>query len=106
MKICCLVSATYIDYLVRAEGPVCLSTLSTLCGYATDMTYMYRYHCPRIDCTDGDVRLIDENGSVSDVGRVEYCIGGAWGTVCNYLWTEFDAEVVCRQLELEPIAGI
>ena len=67
-------------------------------------------HCTHtfvlVDCTDGDVRLVDENGSISVVGRVEYCIGGAWGTVCNYEWSEYDAETVCRQLGLDPISGI
>ena len=58
-----------------------------------------------IDCIDGDVRLVDENNSMSVVGRVEYCIGGAWGTVCNYEWSEYDAAVVCRQLGLDAIAG-
>ena len=51
------------------------------------------------------MRLVDENNSLSVVGRVEYCIGGVWGTVCNWLWSENDAAVVCRQLRLEAIAG-
>ena len=27
---------------------------------------------------------------------VEYCIGGRWGTVCNYNWGDADVAVVCR----------
>ena len=72
---------------------------------STITTFNCRHNFVLVDCTDGDVRLVDENGSISVVGRVEYCIGGAWGTVCNYEWTEYDARAVCRQLGLDPIAG-
>ena len=30
--------------------------------------------------------------------RVEICIGGIWGTVCDELFENREAEVVCRQL--------
>ena len=53
-----------------------------------------------LDCTDGDVRLVD--GDATE-GRVEYCVGGLWGTVCNYNWGVADVIVVCRQLGLNTI---
>ena len=47
-------------------------------------------------CTGGSVRLVD--GPSDTFGRVEICIGGAWGTISNYLWMDSAATVVCNQL--------
>ena len=53
-----------------------------------------------LHCSDGTVRLVDGDNYNATAGRVEYCVGGRWGTVCNYLWTLADVVVVCRQLGL------
>ena len=44
----------------------------------------------------GQVRLA--GGSNEMEGRVEYCNGSVWGTVCHEEWDSNDAKVVCRQL--------
>jgi deleted-in-malignant-brain-tumors protein 1 len=42
------------------------------------------------------VRLV--NGTTNLEGRVEMCINGFWGTVCDDDWNYIDAIVVCREL--------
>ena len=56
------------------------------------------------DCTDDSIRLVDGDNYNATAGRVEYCVGGRWGTVCNYLWSEADAIVVCQQLGLNTFS--
>ena len=47
-------------------------------------------------CTHGELRLQD--GRTPLQGRVEICIGGRWGSICDDLWDNNDASVVCSQL--------
>ena len=53
---------------------------------------------------DGELRLVGETPN-STIGRVEICLEGEWGTICERLWDEYDARVACRQLGL-PTEGI
>ena len=52
--------------------------------------------CTARQCTEGDVRLADGRSAYD--GRVEVCLDGFWGLVCDDSWGARDATVVCRQL--------
>ena len=51
---------------------------------------------PGPQCNETDIRLVD--GLTLHDGRVEICLNGVWGSVCDDGWDDRDAEVVCRQL--------
>ena len=50
-----------------------------------------------IACDYGDLQLV--GGVVPYEGTVEICDeSGSWVTICDELWSDSDATVVCRQL--------
>ena len=40
-------------------------------------------------------------GSNDNEGRVEVCVLGQWGTVCDDGWSQQNAKVACNQLGIE-----
>lgn len=48
--------------------------------------------------SNGGVQLV---GGASELeGRVELCLDGMWGTICDTFWSNLDATVVCKQLSM------
>ena len=73
------------------------------CEYSPHISYtpllVYCIIIIIVPCNNGDIRLGDENILK---GRVEVCINGTWGTICDHYWTDNEASVVCSQLGYSP----
>jgi hypothetical protein len=57
--------------------------------------YSYNIMHSVVACKSGEIRL---SGGNATAGRVEICIGGVWGTVCDDYWDDTDAQIACYQL--------
>ena len=58
------------------------------------MLFFSAASCPADE--EGQIKLINGNSPLN--GRVEICIDGLRGTICDQRWGRREAVVVCRQL--------
>jgi deleted-in-malignant-brain-tumors protein 1 len=87
-------SGNEISLLHCPSNPLCLHD----CMHSEDAGV----RCSGTMCTQGAIRL--QEGNTVTEGRVEICDNNVWGTVCDDLWDDEDARVVCMQLGL-PSSG-
>ena len=57
---------------------------------------MYPTHPRTAVCNQDEIRL--QGGQFETEGRVEICHLETWNTVCDNLWSNEDASVVCKQI--------
>ncbi len=76
----------------RSEGENTLVTLLQL-------MLLYAIIVFTSECTNGDVRLFNNNSDASNEGRVEYCYNGVWSPMCSL--ATYTARLICEQLGFE-----
>ena len=60
-------------------------------------TTIMHYCCIDVGtCKEGSIRLA--SGVIDQEGRVEVCVNGVWGALCDDGWDSTDAHVICKQL--------
>ena len=91
---------TAVPMIVLLEWPALVSlhdSLADSCGLQLYISAKHVITGTTDNCIDWDIKLANGN-SEEGSGRVEVCLDGHWGTVCDDGWDINDATTVCRQL--------
>ncbi|XP_021369808.1 deleted in malignant brain tumors 1 protein-like isoform X2 [Mizuhopecten yessoensis] len=96
----------------RGSGPILLDQVNCVSGYIEDISDCNHAGWGKENCghqedagvvcrVSGYTRVrLRGNGSSSHQGRVEIYHNSEWGTICDDFWTDEDASVICRMLDL------
>ena len=60
------------------------------------LTVFFIISMTAIPCASGDIRMV--GFARGNDGRVDICIDGRWGSICDEGWSTVDAQVACTQL--------
>lgn len=96
---------------INASRFSCLGSESALlnCNYYPYSCYSGRNYDASVrceaPCTEWKIRLRGED-SHNSFGRVELCLNGTWGTICDNDWNDADASIVCKQLGYSPYGAL
>ena len=58
--------------------------------------------CRANNCTENGVVQLARGNSQFE-GTVNVCVNGSWNTICDSMWGNSDAVVVCRQLQYSTV---
>ena len=86
-----MISLSLSTNVYSPESPLCLKVLSTPKRISSIIVSL-----STVCSTTWEVRLVD--GPNVREGRVEVCLNGVWGAICDDSWEVADAGVVCSQL--------
>lgn len=106
-----LFSCSYVmaqgDSHAEDVGVKCFETTSQQPSvYFENVALCNLYNLPNTaypNCNLGDLRLV--GGTTNREGRIEICIDGQWGTICDDGWSSFDARVACRQMGFAALSN-
>ena len=74
--------------------------------YVHPSGHIHTCTCKLGSCSEGDVRLFSEAGYDRFLefvrGEAQICMGGVFGSICDDLWDNRDASVICQQLGFSP----